>query len=40
MEINYQLHASTTLTPGKEFPVPTECEAEWGPIANLDVLEK
>ena len=40
MEIIYHIHAPVALTPGKEFPVPTECEAEWGPIANMDVLGK
>jgi hypothetical protein len=40
MEITYQLHASATLSPGKELPVATEYEAECGPIANMDVMEK
>jgi hypothetical protein len=40
MEITYQLHALTTLSPGKEPPVPIEYGAEVGPITNMDVLEK
>ena len=40
MEITYELHTPAALSPGKELPVPIGYEAECGPIANMDVLEK
>jgi hypothetical protein len=31
MEVSVHLHASATLTLGKEYPVPIVQEAEWAP---------